>query len=61
VLINIEALALLSSCKQRLKTVTVNPQVAVLPAASVAVQVTVVVPFGKADGLASLHDCSPSA
>jgi hypothetical protein len=30
-------------------TVTVNVQVAVLPEASVAVQVTVVVPFGKVE------------
>ena len=30
-------------------TVTVNEQVAVLPLASVAVAVTVVVPFGKLD------------
>jgi hypothetical protein len=38
-----------SSCKQTSKTVTVNEQVAVLPAASVAVQVTVVVPRRNAE------------
>ena len=38
---------LLSSCKHPLKTVIVKLQVAVLPEASVAVQVTVVVPTGK--------------
>jgi len=38
---------LLSSCKHPLKAVTVKLQVAVLPEASVAVQVTVVVPTGK--------------
>ena len=36
-------------------TVTVNMQLAVLPLASVAVHVTVVVPFGKADPDAGLH------
>lgn len=36
-----------SSCKQALKVVMVNEQVAVCPARSVAVQVTVVVPTGK--------------
>ena len=36
-----------SSCNLALKTVTVKVQVAVLPEASVAVQVTVVVPAGK--------------
>jgi hypothetical protein len=35
-----------SSCRQTLNTETVKLQVAVLPAASVAVQVTVVVPTG---------------
>jgi hypothetical protein len=38
---------LLSSCKQISNTKTRKLQVAVLPAASVAVQVTVVVPTGK--------------
>lgn len=42
-------LGLLSSCKQALNTVTVKLQVAVLPEASVAVQVTVVVPRGNVD------------
>src|SRR5689334_20406408 len=37
-----------SSCKQAVNTVTVNEHVAVLPAVSVAVQFTVVVPTGKA-------------
>ena len=36
-----------SSCRQRLKPVTVKLQLEVLPEASVAVQVTVVVPTGK--------------
>ena len=36
-----------SSCNLPLKTVTVKLQVAVLPEASVAVQVTVVTPMGK--------------
>ena len=40
---------LLSSCRQALNTVTVNVQVEVLPDASVAVQVTVVVPTGKTE------------
>jgi hypothetical protein len=40
---------LLSSCRQMLKTVTVKLQEAVLPEASVAVQVTVVIPTGNAD------------
>ena len=40
-------LGLLSSCKQTLKAVTVKAQLAVLPDASVAVHVTVVVPTGK--------------
>jgi hypothetical protein len=38
-----------SSCMRRLKMVTVNEHVAVFPAPSVAVQVTVVVPTGNAD------------
>lgn len=38
-----------SSCARTLNTETVKLQVAVLPAASVAVQVTVVVPTGKHD------------
>jgi hypothetical protein len=38
-----------SSCKQKLKPVTANVQVAVFPEVSVAVQVTVVVPTGKGD------------
>ena len=42
-------LGLLSSCRHTLNTVTVKVQVAVLPDASVAVQVTVVVPTGKQD------------
>ena len=36
-------------------TVTVNEQLAVLPLASVAVQVTVVVPFGKIEPDAGLQ------
>jgi hypothetical protein len=40
---------LLSSCRQPLNTVTVKLQVAVLPDASVAVQVTVVVPTGNVE------------
>src|SRR5712692_6382811 len=40
---------LLSSCRQKLNTVTVKLQVAVFPEASVAVHVTVVVPIGKAE------------
>jgi hypothetical protein len=40
---------LLSSCRQPLKTLTANAQVAVLFAASVAIQVTDVVPTGKAE------------
>lgn len=40
--------SLVSSCKQTSKTVTVKEQVAVLLEVSVAVQVTVVVPTGKA-------------
>ena len=40
---------LASSCKQPLNAVTEKEQVAVLPLASVAVQVTVVVPMGKGD------------
>lgn len=43
------------SCKQTLKTVTVNEQVAVLPEASVAVQVTVVVPTGKVEPEGGTH------
>ena len=46
-LINSLVAGLLSSCKQTSKTVTVNEQSSVLPLASVAVQVTVVVPTGK--------------
>src|SRR4029434_4771408 len=42
-------LGLVSSCKHTLNTVTVKLQVAVLLDASVAVQVTVVVPTGKQD------------
>lgn len=41
--------ALESSCKQPLKTVTLKLQVAGLPAVSVAVQVTVVVPAEKVE------------
>src|SRR5712692_2081974 len=40
---------LLSSCRQKLNAVTVKLQVAVFPATSVAVQVTVVVPTGKTE------------
>lgn len=40
-----------SSCKQPLKTATVNEQLAVLPLVSVAVQVTVVEPTGKVEPL----------
>ena len=36
-------------------TVTVNEQLAVLPLASVAVQLTVVVPFGKKEPAAGVH------
>ena len=39
---------LLSSCKQMSKVVIVNEQEAILPEVSVAVQVTVVIPSGKA-------------
>jgi hypothetical protein len=38
-----------SSCRQKLKAFTLNVQVAILPEASVAVQVTVVVPTGKVE------------
>ena len=38
-----------SSCRQKLKTFTLNAQVAILPAASVALQVTEVVPTGKGE------------
>lgn len=48
---NTTLLELESSCKQPLKFVTVNEQVAVLLAASVAVQVTVVVPSGNDEPL----------
>jgi hypothetical protein len=41
--------AVVSSCKQASKTEIVKLQLAVLPEASVAVQVTVVVPSGKLD------------
>jgi hypothetical protein len=44
-------LELESSCKQPLKFVTGKEQVAVLPDASVAVQVTVVVPMGNDEPL----------
>src|SRR5260370_4421908 len=37
------------------RPVTVNEQLAVLPVASVAVQVTVVTPFGKDEPLGGLH------
>jgi hypothetical protein len=47
---------LVASCKQTSKTVTVNEQVAVLPDASVAVQVTVVVPAGKIDPEGGVHE-----
>ena len=46
---------LLSSCKQTSNTVVVKLQVAVLPDASVAVQVTVVVPVGKHEPDGGLH------
>lgn len=45
-----------SSCKQPLNTVTVKLQVAVLPDASVAVQVTVVTPTGSTDPDAGSQD-----
>lgn len=41
----------MSSCRQTSNTVTVKLQLAVLPAASVAVQKTVVVPTGKVEPL----------
>jgi hypothetical protein len=43
------------SCRKTLKLVTVNEQVAVLPVASVAVQVTVVVPTGSGDPDGGTH------
>jgi|ERR1043165_9808235 len=46
---------LLSSCKQALNTVTLKLQLAVLPEASVAVQVTVVVPTGNIEPEGGLH------
>ena len=46
---------LVSSCKLTLKTLTVNAHVAVFPAASVAVQVTVVVPIGNVAPLGGEH------
>ena len=46
---------LLSSCRQMLKTVTVKLQLAVLPEASVAVQVTVVTPAGNDEPEAGTH------
>lgn len=46
---------LLSSCKQPLNTVTVKLHVAVLPDASVAVQVTVVVPMGNVEPEGGVH------
>ena len=48
-------LGLPSSCRHTLNTLTVNVQVAVLPDASVAVQVTVVMPTGKHDPEGGLH------
>ena len=48
-MIKITIAGFVSSCKQMSNTVTVNEHVAVLPLASVAVQVTVVVPTGKVD------------
>ena len=48
-------LGLLSSCRHTLKTDTVKLQVAVLPDASVAVHVTVVVPSGKHEPEGGLH------
>jgi hypothetical protein len=44
-----------SSCKHPLKTVTVKLHVAVFPDASVAVQVTVVVPTGKGEPLGGVQ------
>ena len=44
-----------SSCKQTLNTLMVKLHVAVLPDASVAVQVTVVTPSGKQEPLGGLH------
>src|SRR4030095_9939778 len=46
---------LLSSCRQPLNTVTVKLQLAVLPDASVAVQVTVVVPTGRIEPMGGLN------
>jgi hypothetical protein len=46
---------LLSSCKQALNTPTVNVQLAWLPAPSVAVQLTVVVPTLKVDPDGGTH------
>ena len=54
-LINSLVLGLASSCKQTSKTAMVNEQVAVLPLASVAVQVTVVVPTGMMVPEAGTH------
>jgi len=45
----------LSSCRQALKTLTVKLQLAMLPAASVAVHVTVVVPAGNVEPDGGLH------
>ena len=45
----------LSSCRQPLNTVTVKVQEAVFPDASVAVQVTVVVPTGRIEPLGGLQ------
>jgi hypothetical protein len=47
---------IVSSTRQALNTVTVNVHVAVLPEASVAVQVTVVVPTGNTEPEAGVHD-----
>ena len=46
---------LVSSCKLTLKRLTVNAHVAVFPAASVAVQVTVAVPTGNVEPLGGEH------
>jgi len=55
VLNNNTVVGLLSSCKQTSNVVTAKEQVAVLPDASVAVQVTVVVPTGKHVPAGGLH------
>src|ERR1041384_42083 len=46
---------LLSSTRHRLNTFSLKPQCATLPAASVAVQFTVVEPTGKVEPVGGLH------